>query len=145
MSIDGPEHGSVLDPRGAEPVFPRPDGAVNGSAERDADLAPHPFLVSLGSRDGQNDPLPDPLDLNEVNCNKLRTPEPACKSDQQQSPISQVLEPITHRPEHDEEVLMEEGSGLMLSRAVSTADAAHRRPNQRTGGQVGEAPGPVRD
>src|SRR5271157_5207139 len=61
-----------------------------------------------------------------------RAPEAACKSDQQKSPISQVLEPITHRPENDKEVLTEEGLGLMLSRSVSAADAAHRRPDQRT-------------
>src|SRR5258708_193643 len=41
VSIDGPEDGTLLDLRGAEPVFERPDGAVNGSAERDADLALH--------------------------------------------------------------------------------------------------------
>lgn len=57
---------------------------------------------------------------------------PPGKSDQQKSPISQVLEPITHRPENDKEVLTEEGLGLMLSRSVSAADAAHRRPDQRT-------------
>ena len=56
-----------------------------------------------------------------------RAPEAACKSDQQK-----VVEPITHRPEHDKEVLTEEGLGLMLSRSVSAADAAHRRPDQRT-------------
>src|SRR5271166_4664376 len=61
-----------------------------------------------------------------------RAPEAAYKSDQQKSPISQVLEPITHRPENDKEVLTEEGLGLMLSRSVSAADAAHRRPDQRT-------------
>src|SRR5271165_2207112 len=61
-----------------------------------------------------------------------RPPEAATKSDQQNSPISQVLEPITQRPENDKEVLTEEGLGLMLSRSVSAADAAHRRPDQRT-------------
>ena len=40
--------------------------------------------------------------------------------------------PITHRPENDKEVLTEEGLGLMLSRSVCAADAAHRRPDQRT-------------
>jgi hypothetical protein len=61
-----------------------------------------------------------------------RAPEPACKSDQQKSPISQALEPITHRPENDKEILTEEGLGLMLSLSVNAAAAAHRRPDQRT-------------
>ena len=47
MSIDGPENGSVLDPRCAEPAFERLDGAVNGPTEGDADLAPHAVLVGL--------------------------------------------------------------------------------------------------
>ena len=135
VSIDGPENGTVLDPCGVEPGFQRPDGTVNGSAGRDADLAPDAVLVSLRPPDGQNDPLPDPLDVNEVSCSKLGTPEAACKSDQQQCPISQVLEPIAHRPDNDEEVLTEEWLGLMLSRSVSAANAAHRRPDQRTSPQ----------
>ena len=135
-SIDGSEDGTVLDPCGAEPVFHRPDGAVNGSAEGDADPPADAALVGLRPPDGQNDPLPDPLDINEVNCNEFGTPEAACKSDQKQSPISQVLEPVTRRPENDKEVLTEEGLGLMLSRSVSTADAAHCRPDQRTGRRV---------
>ena len=51
-------------------------------------------------------------------------------------PISQVLEPVAHRRHNDKEVLTEEGLGLMLSRSVSAADAAHRRPDQRTGRRV---------
>src|SRR5271165_2771004 len=35
-------------------------------------------------------------------------------------------------PRTTKEVLTEEGLGLMLSRSVSAADAAHRRPDQRT-------------
>ena len=31
-----------------------------------------------------------------------------CKPDQQQSPVPEVLEPISHRPENDKEVLAEE-------------------------------------
>ena len=64
VSIDGPENGTVLDLRGAEPVFQRPDGAVNGSAERDADPPADAVLVGLRPPDGQNDPLPDPFDVN---------------------------------------------------------------------------------
>ena len=47
VSIDWPEYRTVLDPRGVEPVLKRPEGAVDGSAERDADLAPHAVLVCL--------------------------------------------------------------------------------------------------
>ncbi len=137
-SFDGSEDGTVLDPCGAEPVFHRPDGAVNGSAEGNADPPAYAALVALRPPDGQNDPLPDPLDINEVNCNEFGTPEAACKSDQKQSPISQVLAPVTSRPENDKEVLTEEGLGLMLSRSVSTADAAHCRPDQRTGRRGGD-------
>jgi len=49
------------------------------------------------------------------------------------------------RPENNKEVLTEEGLGLMLSRSASAADAAHRRPDQRTDCRVLEAYGPVRD
>ena len=41
-----------------------------------------------------------------------------------------------HRPENGEEVLTEKRLSLMLSRSVSTANAAHRRPDQRTDGRV---------
>src|SRR5271157_161700 len=71
VSIDGAENGTVLDPHGADPVFQRPDGAVNGSAERDADPPADAVLVGLRPPDGQNNPLPNPLDVNEVNCSKL--------------------------------------------------------------------------
>jgi hypothetical protein len=53
---------------------------MDGSAERDADLAPHAVLVGLRPPDGQNDPLPDPLEVNEVNCSKLGASEAARKS-----------------------------------------------------------------
>ncbi len=145
MSIDRPENGTLLDPRGAEPGFERPDGAVNGSAERDADPPADAVLVGLRPPDGQNDPLPNPLDVNAVNCSKLGTPEAACKPDQEQSPIPQVLEPIAHRPENGKKVLTEQRLGLTLSRSVSASDAAHRRPDQRTRDRVWETPGPVRD
>ena len=81
----------------------------------------------------------------QVDCSELGTPKAACKSDQQQGPIPEVLEPITHRPENGEEVLTEEGLGMMLSGPVSAANSTHRRPDQRPGGRVREAPGPVRD
>jgi hypothetical protein len=83
VSIDGSENGTLLDPRGAEPVFQRPDGAVNGPPEWDADLAPHAVLVGLRPPDRQDDPLPDPLEVNEVNRSKLGTSEAARKPNQQ--------------------------------------------------------------
>jgi hypothetical protein len=55
MPIDGPEDGTVVDSRDTEPGFQRADGAVNGSAKRDADLAPDAILVSLCSA-----PIPHP-------------------------------------------------------------------------------------
>lgn len=61
----------VLDPRGVEPNLERAGGAVNGSAKRDADLAPHAILVSLRPPDGQNDPLPDALEVTEVDCSEF--------------------------------------------------------------------------
>jgi len=135
VSIDGSENGSVLNPRGADPVFQRPDGAVNGPAERDADPPAYAVLVGLRPPDGQNDPLPDPLDVNEVNCSELGSPEAACKSDQQQSPVPDVFDPIAHRPEDDEEVLTEKRLRLMLGRPVSPSDAPQRRPDH-TGRRV---------
>ena len=129
MSIHGAKHGTLLDPRGAEPVFQRPDGAVNRSAERDADLTPHAVLVSLRPPDGQNDPLPDPLEVNEVNGSKFGASEAACKSDQQQSAVSEVLEPITHHPKNDEEVLTEKRSRLTLCCPVFTPYTPHCGPH----------------
>jgi hypothetical protein len=81
MSIDGPENRTVLDPRGVEPGFQRPHGTVNGSAERHANFAPQAVLVCFRPPDGQNDPLPDPLEIKEINCRKLGASEAACKSD----------------------------------------------------------------
>jgi hypothetical protein len=60
-------------------------------------------------------------------------------------PISQVLEPIAHRPEDDKEVFTQEGFGLTLCCSMSASDAAHRHSDQRAGGRVWEVPGPVRD
>jgi hypothetical protein len=84
VSIDGAEHGAILDPRGAEPVFQRPNGAVNGSTERDADLAPQPVLVGLRSPDGQTTLLPDPLEVYEINRSEFGASEAAGVSDQQE-------------------------------------------------------------
>jgi hypothetical protein len=75
------EYGTHFNPRGAEPIFQRPDGTVNGSAERDADLAPHAILVGLRPPDGQNDPLPNLLEVNDLYCGKLGASEAARKSD----------------------------------------------------------------
>ncbi len=145
VSIDGPEDGTVLDPRGVERVFQRPDRAANGSAERDVDPPADAVLVGLRPPDSQDNPLPDPFDVNEVDRSKLGTPEAPCEPDQKQSPIPEVLDPVAHRPENDEKVLTEKRPGLTLSRPVSAANAAHGRPDQRTGRRVWEAPGPVRD
>src|SRR5208282_5864277 len=133
VSIDRSENGTLVDPRGAEPVFQRPDGAVNGSAQRDADLPADAVLVSLRPPDGQYDPLPNPLDVFEVDRSELGTPEAACEPDQQQRPISEVLDPVAHRPEDDEKVLTKKRPGLTLSRPVSTANTAHGPPDQKTG------------
>jgi len=63
VSIDGPKYGTIVNPRCVEPSLKRPDGAVNSSAEGDADPPTDAVLVGLGAPDGQNDPLPDgPLD-----------------------------------------------------------------------------------
>ena len=67
MSIDGPKYGTA----GAEPVVQRSDRAVNGSAEWDADLAPHAVLIGLRPPDGQNDALPNSLEVSQVNRSKL--------------------------------------------------------------------------
>jgi hypothetical protein len=80
MSIDGPEYGAVRDPRGADPSLKRPDGTVHGPTERDADLAPQALLIGLRPPDGQNDPFPDLLEVNEVNCGEFGTSKATCKS-----------------------------------------------------------------
>jgi hypothetical protein len=67
----------------------------------------------------QDDPLPDSLEVSEVNCSNLRASEAACKSDKQQSPISEVLEPIAQRLENDKEVLTEKRCRLTLCRPCS--------------------------
>jgi hypothetical protein len=128
VSIDGSESGTVLDPRGVEPVFQRSDGAVNGSAERDADLAPHAFLVGPRPADREDHPLLSPLKVIAVDCNHLGPPEAAGKPEQQERLVPQVLEPITHRPENDKDVLTEEGLGLMLSRSEALQSLRVRGP-----------------
>ena len=82
MSINGSEDRTLLDPRGVEPVFQRPDGAVNGSTEWDADFAPDAVLVDPRPPDRQNDPLPEPLEINEVNRDEFRASEATCKTDE---------------------------------------------------------------
>jgi hypothetical protein len=66
VPIDGSKNGTVIDPRGAEPTLKCADGAVNCSAEWDANPPADSVLVGLRSPDGQNDPLPNPLEVNEV-------------------------------------------------------------------------------
>src|SRR5580692_6319635 len=72
MSIDGPENGSVLDPRGAEPVFQRPDGAVNGSAKRDANFAREAVLVDVASAIERIISPLNPLKTIAIDCNCVR-------------------------------------------------------------------------
>jgi hypothetical protein len=79
--------------------------------------------------------------VNEVNYSKLGASEAASKSDQQQSPIAEVFEPITRPCGTDKEVLTEERLGLPLRCSRRTANAAHRRPDQRTSRRVWEALG----
>jgi hypothetical protein len=69
------------------------------------------------------------FEVNEVNCSKLGASEAAGKSDQQQSPISEVLEPITHRPENDKQVLTEKRGRLTLCCPVFTPHTPHGRPD----------------
>jgi hypothetical protein len=66
----------------------------HGHDSADAYLAADAVLVGLRPPDGQNDPLPDSLEVDEVDSSEFRASETACKSDQQQRPISEVLEPI---------------------------------------------------
>jgi hypothetical protein len=81
VSIDGAECGTRFDPGGAKPVFQRPDGTVNRSTERDADLASDAVLVGLRPADRENDPLPNLLEVNEVYCGNLGASEAARKSE----------------------------------------------------------------
>ena len=66
MSIDEAKNGTVLYPPCPEPVFQRPDRAVDGSAEGDANLAPDADLVGLRPPDRHNDPLAYSLGVVEV-------------------------------------------------------------------------------
>jgi hypothetical protein len=55
---------------------------------------------------------------------------PHAKSDQQQSPISEVLEPISHCPENDKEVFTEKWGRLTLCCPVFTPHTPHGRPDE---------------
>src|SRR5208337_728693 len=48
MAVDWPEYGTVFDLRRRKPGFERPDRAMDSPTERNADLAPHPFLAENG-------------------------------------------------------------------------------------------------
>jgi hypothetical protein len=57
VATDGPEDWTILDPRGAELGFQHPDGAVNGSAEWDADPPADAVLISLRPADHNDDAM----------------------------------------------------------------------------------------
>ena len=58
MPVDRPEDGAGFDPGNGKPAVEGEDGAVAGSAEGDADLAPRPFLVGLRAPERDDQPLP---------------------------------------------------------------------------------------
>jgi hypothetical protein len=57
VATDGPEDWTILDPRGAELGFQHPDGAVNGSAEWDADPPADAVLIGLRAADHNDDAM----------------------------------------------------------------------------------------
>jgi len=70
--------------------------AVPGSPERDADLSAHPFLVGLGPVKVNDDPLKDPFDVRIIQADQLRSPKSSGKSDEEERPITSVLEAAAH-------------------------------------------------
>ncbi len=110
-----------------EPGFERSDRAVNGSSERDADLAADAVLVGIGPPDGQNDSLALALDLLAINCKKFGAPGAAWKANEQQRPIPEVLEPVAHHPKNDKEVFPREQLGLPLGRGPTCRKAIAMR------------------
>jgi hypothetical protein len=62
VATDGPEDWTILDPRGAELGFQHPDGAVNGSAEWDADPPADAVLIGLRPADHNDDAMSGALD-----------------------------------------------------------------------------------
>jgi hypothetical protein len=107
MAIDRPKDGAVVDPGYGKPIVEGDDGAMPGSAVGDADLPPRAFLIGLRAPQGDDDTLPDVLDVCAVKANQFRAAEPARKANKQQRPIPCILHAVAHGVENPKQVLLQ--------------------------------------
>jgi len=102
VSIDGPKEGAGVDPANGKPLVECKDRAVwrvrpNGMPT----LRPTPSWSGFDRRMVRTIPSRTRSMSMKLIAASSETAEAARKSDQQQSPISQVLESIAHCPEND--------------------------------------------
>jgi hypothetical protein len=78
----------------------------------------------------KHDAPADVLDIGHIERNQFGAPKGTCEPDQQQGAIPDVFEAITHRIQHQQKVLAEQGLGLLLGAASRSFYAPQRHPDQ---------------
>jgi hypothetical protein len=112
MPINAPEHGAIRDPGGFQPSFECDDGAPLRPPERHADGSARAVLIGLRLAQINDQPLPNTFDVTAVERDQFGSPERARKANQQQRPVSQVLDAIPRRLQHSEQIVPEQWSRL---------------------------------
>jgi hypothetical protein len=58
----------------------------------DANPSPRAFLIGLRAPQGDDDTLPDVLNVGVIEADQLRPPEPAREANEQQRPVARILQ-----------------------------------------------------
>ena len=79
-----------------------------------ADPPSSPLLVGLGPAQGYDQPLPDELQIGEIETHHLRASQPTCEADQQQRPVALIPDAFAGIVEDRPEVFHHQGRRLVL-------------------------------
>ena len=79
MTINGPEHGTLLDPGSPQPRNERGYGAISGPPMGNGNLAPLTQLICFRSPQMEDDGLADRLDILNVKADQFRATKSPCE------------------------------------------------------------------
>jgi hypothetical protein len=77
----------------------------------------------------EHDPPPNVFDIGHVERDQLGAPQSSGEADQEQGSVSDVLQPVTHGVEHQQQIIPQQGLGFALSKSPCALDAAQGRPH----------------
>ena len=144
MPIDRPEDITLVDPGHRKPMVECDDWAMPGSAVGYANLSTRAFLIGLRAPQGDDDTLPDVLDVCAVKANQFRAAEPARKANKQQRPIPRILHAVAHSVENPKQVLLQQWLSLALGDPPHALEAPQRGADDFRPAWIGQAPGLAR-